>query len=64
MSKQDIQTFEEFWPYYVKEHRKQATRIFHFVGTTGAVACVAGGLLTIGGQWLLRRRRGRRDDTT
>ncbi len=25
---------------------------------------VVGGLLTIGGQWLLRRRRGRRDDTT
>ena len=25
---------------------------------------VVGGLLTIGGQWLLRRRRGHRDDTT
>ncbi len=45
-------TFEEFWPFYVKEHSKKATRILHFVGTTAAMACVAGGLLTKR-RWLL-----------
>jgi hypothetical protein len=33
-----IETFEEFWPFYVREHSKKATRILHFVGTTTAVA--------------------------
>jgi hypothetical protein len=52
MADQDFRTFEEFWPFYVKEHQKKATRILHFVGTTGAMACVAGGLLTKR-RWLL-----------
>ena len=29
-----IQSFEEFWPFYVSQHRRRATRIFHFIGTT------------------------------
>lgn len=45
-------SFEEFWPFYVKEHQKKSTRILHFIGTTGAMACVAGGLLTKR-RWLL-----------
>lgn len=49
---QEFETFEAFWPHYVKEHRKKATRVLHFVGTTGAMACVAGGLLTRK-KWLL-----------
>ena len=52
MAEQDFRTFEEFWPFYVKEHQKKATRILHFIGTTGAMACVAGGLLTKR-RWLL-----------
>jgi hypothetical protein len=47
-----FETFEEFWPFYVKQHSKKATRIMHFVGTTGAIACAAGGLLTKR-RWLL-----------
>ncbi len=46
MGEQEFRTFEEFWPFYVKEHRKKATRLLHFIGTTSAMACVAGGLLT------------------
>ena len=52
MSKQDFQSFDDFWPFYVKEHQKKSTRILHFIGTTGAMACVAGGLLTKR-RWLL-----------
>jgi hypothetical protein len=47
-----IESFEEFWDFYVGEHKKPATRALHFVGTTAAVACVAGGLLTKR-RWLL-----------
>lgn len=45
-SETKIETFEEFWDYYVGEHKKKATRVFHFVGTTAAFGCFAGGLLT------------------
>lgn len=27
-------SFEEFYPYYLQEHRKKGTRILHFLGTT------------------------------
>ncbi len=47
-----FQSFEEFWPFYVKEHSKKSTRVLHFVGTTAAMACLAGGLLTKR-RWLL-----------
>jgi hypothetical protein len=52
MSEQVFGSFDEFWPFYVKEHQKKSTRILHFIGTTGAMACVAGGLLTKR-RWLL-----------
>jgi hypothetical protein len=54
MSSQEsrFQSFEEFWPFYVKEHKKKSTRVLHFIGTTAAMACVAGGLLTKR-RWLL-----------
>ena len=52
MSDNDFRTFEEFWPFYVKEHSKKSTRVVHFIGTTAAMACVAGGLLTKK-RWLL-----------
>jgi hypothetical protein len=34
-------TFEEFWPYYVSQHRNATNRRLHFVGTTLAFGCVA-----------------------
>ena len=33
-------TFEEFWPYYVSQHRDPISRRLHFVGTTLAGACL------------------------
>ncbi len=45
MAEREFQSFEEFWPFYVKEHQKKATRIFHFAGTTAVMACLAGAVL-------------------
>jgi hypothetical protein len=47
-----FQTFEEFWPFYVKEHARKATRVLHFVGTTSAMGCLAGAVL-LRKPWLL-----------
>ena len=52
MTDQETETFEQFWDFYVGEHREKATRVLHFIGTTAAMGCVAGGLLTKR-RWLL-----------
>jgi hypothetical protein len=44
-TKERIGTFEEFWPYYVREHSRKTTRTIHFVGTTAAMALAAYGLV-------------------
>ena len=36
-----LRTYEEFWPYYVSEHRKPATRALHFLGTSLVLGTVA-----------------------
>jgi hypothetical protein len=45
MSDKRYQTFEEFWPFYVREHSKKATRTLHFIGTSAALAAVAAAVL-------------------
>lgn len=39
------QSFEEFWPFYVREHSRKTTRVMHFAGTTAAVGAAVAGLL-------------------
>lgn len=41
-----FQTFDDFWPFYVREHSNKQNRQLHFVGTTLALGLAAGGLLT------------------
>jgi hypothetical protein len=40
-----LKTFEEFWPYYVAQHMKPATRALHFGGTTLVLGCLAAAVL-------------------
>ena len=40
-----LQTYEEFWPYYVSEHLGETTRRLHFVGTLGVIACLVAAVL-------------------
>jgi hypothetical protein len=34
MSKLHINSFQEFWPYYVREHSHPGCRALHFIGST------------------------------
>lgn len=36
-----LSTFEEFWPFYVSQHRDPACRALHFVGTALVLAFLA-----------------------
>lgn len=47
-----ILTYAEFWPYYLREHARPATRSIHFLGTGVAILCLSAGLIT-GVFWLL-----------
>ena len=43
--KREFRSYEEFWDFYVSQHSNKTNRRLHFVGTTLAMACVAGGAL-------------------
>ncbi|WP_379551709.1 Mpo1-like protein [Qipengyuania sp. DGS5-3] len=48
---QRYQSFAEFWPFYLREHAKPATRVLHYLGTSLVVGLAIAALVT--GQWML-----------
>lgn len=36
----NFRSMEEFWPYYMNQHSKPATRRWHFVGTLCSILCL------------------------
>jgi hypothetical protein len=50
---QQFNSFEEFWPYYVKAHSNKLNRTIHFIGTSMAMGCIALSLFK-GKKWLVR----------
>jgi hypothetical protein len=50
MQEESFKSFEEFWPFYVREHSQPATRTLHFVGTSFGLVCA---LLAATGRWWL-----------
>ena len=45
----EIKSFEEFWPFYVGEHRNPLNRKLHFIGSSLGLAWGLGSLATL--QW-------------
>ena len=51
MTQRVFQSFADFWPYYLSEHSKPATRLLHCAGTLIAIAAAVF-LIVIGRWWL------------
>jgi hypothetical protein len=49
---QRIQTFDEFWLYYLREHSRPASRALHYLGTACAMAALLAGIF-VSPWWLL-----------
>jgi hypothetical protein len=42
----EMRDFEQFWPFYVREHANETNRTLHFAGLSLAMGCVAAAALT------------------
>ena len=51
MTEREFKSFAEFWPYYLSEHSKSATRLMHVTGTLTAIGFVIL-MIAIGRWWL------------
>ncbi len=44
-----LENFQEFWPYYVREHSRPINRVLHFIGSTLGLVFLAWVFIT--GNW-------------
>lgn len=51
MAERQYKSFAEFWPYYLGEHSKPATRVLHAFGSFAAIAVIIA-LIAVGRWWL------------
>ena len=51
--KREFASFEEFWPFYVGEHKLPINRALHYAGTTMACGTVGAAVVTLNPLWLL-----------
>jgi len=51
MAEPQFKSFADFWPYYLSEHSKSATRLMHCIGTLTAIGFVI--LMILIGKWWL-----------
>ena len=45
MDSRRLETFQQFWPFYVREHARPLTRGLHYIGTAGVIATVGAAVL-------------------
>ena len=50
MAERELKTFAEFWPHYVREHSRPATRWLHAAGTLTGIALLI--FFAATGRWL------------
>jgi hypothetical protein len=49
----DFRTYDDFWPFYLSQHSKPSTRIWHFIGTACVLLCLVLSIVLKNGWFLL-----------
>ncbi len=53
MSAREYESFSDFWPFYLREHARPATRALHYAGTTLTMALIVYVAMTGHYLWLI-----------